>query len=130
MFTDQRFATNSGRLANRAALIADMEKALAAKTAAEWIDLLLAAGVLAGPILNYAQALGADHTLAREAVMEIDHPVEGKVKSIGFPVKLSETKQRVRLPPPLLGEHTEEILKELGIDEAGRAALRAEGAIT
>ena len=58
--------------------------------------------------------------------MEIDHPVEGKVKSIGFPVKLSETKQRVRLPPPLLGQHTEEILAELGIEEAIREQLRAE----
>ena len=58
--------------------------------------------------------------------MEIDHPVEGKVKSIGFPVKLSETKQRVRRPPPLLGEHNEEILAELGIDKATREQLRAE----
>ena len=60
--------------------------------------------------------------------MEIDHPVEGKVKSIGFPVKLSETKQRVRLPPPLLGEHTQQILTELGVDDKTRAALIAEGA--
>jgi crotonobetainyl-CoA:carnitine CoA-transferase CaiB-like acyl-CoA transferase len=129
LFADSRFATNSERLANRRALIAEMEKSLGAKNADEWIDLLLAAGVPAGPILNYAQALGSEHAAAREATMEIDHPVEGKVKSIGFPVKLSRSKQRVRLPPPLLGQHTEEILKELGIDEAGRAALRAEGAI-
>ena len=59
----------------------------------------------------------------------MDHPVEGRIKSIGFPVKLSETKQRVRRHPPLLGEHNAEILTELGFDEAGMDALRAEGAI-
>jgi crotonobetainyl-CoA:carnitine CoA-transferase CaiB-like acyl-CoA transferase len=77
--------------------------------------------------LNYAEALASDHAKAREIVMDIDHPIEVKVKSIGFPVKLSETKQRVRLPPPLLGEHNDEILTELGIDEKTRAQLRAEG---
>ena len=61
-------------------------------------------------------------------VMEIDHPVEEKVKSIGFPVKLSETPQRVRMPPPLLGEHTEAVLAELGIEENAIAKLRDEGA--
>lgn len=129
LVTDASFATNSMRLANREALIAEMEKSLAAKPAAEWIDLLLASGVPAGPIQNYAQALDNEHAKAREVVMEMDHPVEGKVKSIGFPVKLSETKQSVRLPPPLLGEHNDAILAELGLDEGAREKLRAEGAI-
>ena len=128
LVTDTRFATNSMRLANREALISEMEKALAAKPALEWIDLLLAAGVPAGPIQNYAQALDSEHAKAREMVMEMDHPVEGKVKSIGFPVKLSETKQQIRLHPPLLGEHNDEILAELGVDEAAKEKLRAEGA--
>ena len=97
------------------------------RNAADWIDIFLAAGIPAGPILNYAQALASEHARAREAVIQIDHPVEGKVKSIGFPVKLSETKQRVRFAPPLLGQHTEEILAELGIDERIREQLRAEG---
>jgi formyl-CoA transferase len=125
---DPRFAANAARLSNRLALIAEIEKSLASKTAAEWIDILLAAGIPAGPIMNYAETLSSDHAKAREAVMEFDHPIEGRVKSIGFPVKLSETKQRVRLPPPLLGQHTDEILEELGIDEAGRKKLYDEGA--
>ena len=61
--------------------------------------------------------------------MEIDHPVEGKVKSIGFPVKLSRTRQRVRRPPPLLGEHSDAILAELGYDEAARQELLKSGAV-
>ena len=126
--SDPRFAANTGRLSNRIALIAEMEMSLASKTAEEWIDLLLDAGVPAGPINDFSQSLSAEHTRARDAVMEIEHPVEGKVKSIGFPVKLSESKQRVRLPPPLLGQHTDEILKELGIDEAKRKSLHDEGA--
>ncbi len=93
------------------------------------MDALLAVGIPAGPICNIEQALSSEHAKAREAVMEFDHPVEGRVKSIGFPVKLSESKQRVRRHPPLLGEHNEEILKELGLDNKGIDELRAEGAI-
>jgi formyl-CoA transferase len=130
LMADERFASNAARLANRNALIAEMEKSLAAKPAAEWIDLLLAAGVPAGPIQNYAEALDNDHARAREVVMEMDHPVEGTVKSIGFPVKLSETKQQVRMPPPLLGQHNDEILAELGVDDAMRERLKAEGAFS
>ncbi len=125
---DSRFATISGRLANRVELIEELEKSFAAKPAAEWIESLLAAGIPAGPILNYQETLESDHARAREAVMEIDHPVEGKVKSIGFPVKLSESKQRVRMPPPLLGQHTDEILMELGLTDGERNKLREEGA--
>jgi formyl-CoA transferase len=125
---DARFATIAGRLANRLVLIDELEKSFAARTATEWIDTLLAAGIPAGPILNYAEALASEHAKARDAVMEFDHPIEGKVKSIGFPVKLSETKQRVLRHPPLLGEHNDEILAELGIDDKTREQLRAEGA--
>jgi formyl-CoA transferase len=60
--------------------------------------------------------------------MEIDHPIEGKVPNIGFPVKLSGTPQQVRRHPPLLGEHNEEVLAELGIGPAERAQLQANGA--
>jgi formyl-CoA transferase len=125
---DERFATIVGRLANRLVLIEELEKTFAVRTAAEWIDILLAAGIPAGPILNYAEALASEHAKAREAVIEFEHPIEGKVKSIGFPVKLSETKQRVLRHPPLLGEHNDEILAELGIDAETREQLRAEGA--
>jgi crotonobetainyl-CoA:carnitine CoA-transferase CaiB-like acyl-CoA transferase len=125
---DERFKTISGRLSHRLVMIEELEKSFAARPAGEWIDILLAVGIPAGPILNYAQALASEHAIAREVVMEMDHPVEGKVKSIGFPVKLSETRQRIRRHPPLLGEHNEEIFAELGIDEGTRDLLRADGA--
>jgi crotonobetainyl-CoA:carnitine CoA-transferase CaiB-like acyl-CoA transferase len=104
-------------------LIDELEKSFAARTSSEWVDILLAAGIPAGPILNYAEALASEQVKAREAVIELDHPVEGRVKSIGFPVKLSETVQRVRRPPPLLGEHNDEILDELGIPNDVRGQL-------
>jgi formyl-CoA transferase len=121
---DARFATIAGRLQHRLALIEEIEKSLAARGANEWVEILLRAGIPAGPILNYSEALNSEQALARQAVMEIDHPVEGRVKSIGFPVRLSETVQRVRRPPPLLGEHNEEILDELGITGELRTQLR------
>lgn len=124
---DARFATIPGRLQHRLALIEEIEKSFAARDADEWVELLLRAGIPAGPILNYAEALNSEQALARQAVMEIDHPVEGRVKSIGFPIKLSQTVQRVRRPPPLLGEHNEEILDELGISSELRTQLRNRG---
>jgi formyl-CoA transferase len=130
LLADARFATIAGRLANREALIAEIEKTLATADAEDWIARLLDAGIPAGPILNYAEALSSEHAAARHLVMDIDHPIEGRVKSIGFPVKLSETKQKVRLHPPLLGEHNEDILTELGFDEAAQDQLRAQGAFT
>ncbi len=123
---DARFTTIANRLRNRLALVGELEILLAERPVAEWVDILLAAGIPAGPILDYAQALSSEQVAARQAVMEFDHPVEGRVKSIGFPVKLSETAQSVRRPPPLLGEHNEEIFDELGISGELRAVLNGQ----
>ena len=112
------YATNALRMANRAALIAALEESFARWTRDECVERLLAVGVPAGPINDYAEALSSEHAAARGVVMAVDHPVEGEVRSIGFPVKLSGTPQQVRRPPPLLGEHTAEILAELGLESA------------
>jgi crotonobetainyl-CoA:carnitine CoA-transferase CaiB-like acyl-CoA transferase len=125
---DARFATVSLRLANRPALVEALEQTFRQRPSVEWIERLLAAGIPAGPILTYPQAFDGAHGRARKMRMEIDHPVEGKVPNIGFPVKLMGTPQQVRRHPPLLGEHTDDVLAELGIDAAGRAALAAQGA--
>ncbi|MBB4053944.1 formyl-CoA transferase [Devosia subaequoris] len=112
------YATNALRMANREALIGALEKSFVQWTRAECVDMLLAVGIPAGPINDYAEALENEHARERDVVMKIDHPIEGEVNSIGFPVRLSGTPQQVRRPPPLLGEHTAEILAELGIKPA------------
>ena len=79
--------------------------------------------------MTIKQALGSDHAAHRGTVMEIDHPIEGRIRSIGFPIKLSETKQSVRRHPPLLGEHTDEILQELGFSAGDVEQMRAAGEV-
>ena len=128
LLDDARFKTISLRLANRPALIEALEVSFAKKTSAEWVDEFLNVGIPAGPILSYPEAFESEHGRHRQMRIEIDHPVEGKVPNIGFAVKLSATPQQVRLPPPLLGEHTEAVLAELGIGADERAALEAQGA--
>ena len=113
---DSRFATNAARLANRPALVREIEAALARATTAHWVERLLAAGVPAGPIHDFAQVFADVHTQARHMVEEIDHPAAGRVRTLGFPLKMSDTPLRVRRAPPLLGQHSAEILRELGMD--------------
>ena len=126
---DPRFATIADRLANRAPMIEALEAVFVTRTAEEWVARLLDAGIPAAPIYDYAQALDNEHARARGVVMEIDHPIEGKARSLGFPMKMTGTPQQVRLPPPLLGEHTDAILAKLGFDAAARRAMEAQGAV-
>ncbi|MES2187047.1 MAG: CoA transferase [Pseudomonadota bacterium] len=128
LVADPRFADNSSRMRHRDLLIEQIEAALAARNADEWVAALLAAGVPAAPIYNYAEALASEQAVARNMVMEIEHPVEGPVKALGFPVKLSGTPQQVRYPAPLLGQHTDEVLGAFGFSAERIAALRGEGA--
>jgi len=130
LIEDARFATVALRLANRLELIAQLEESFAKRTSEEWIDDLLAVGIPAGPILTYPEAFESEHGRHRKMRIEIDHPIEGKVPNIGFPVKFLGTPAQVRMPPPLLGEHTDAVLAELGIDASQRAALEAQGAFS
>jgi formyl-CoA transferase len=128
LLDDPRFTTIALRLANRPALQDELEKTFRLHTKDYWVETLLSNGIPAGPILSYPEAFGSEHAQARNMRMEIDHPVEGKVPNIGFAVKLSGTPQQVRKHPPLLGEHTDEVLAEAGFGSAERARLREEGA--
>jgi crotonobetainyl-CoA:carnitine CoA-transferase CaiB-like acyl-CoA transferase len=128
LLADARFASNSERMHNREALVATMEQTLAGRPADAWIEALLAAGVPAAPILTYAEALVSEQAQARNMVMEMEHPVEGTIRQLGFPVKMHGTPQQLRRPPPLLGEHTEEVMREAGCAEDVIERLRARGA--
>ena len=130
LFEDARFKTNPLRLANRLELAAELEKSFAKKTSDEWVDALLAAGIPAGPINTYPEAFDSEHGRHRKMRMEIDHPIEGKVPNIGFAVKMNGTPQQVYRHPPLLGEHTSELLAEFGIPGEELKSVEAGGAFT
>ncbi len=126
---DARFATNEDRLRNLERLVPELEAALAGRTVGDWVDTLLAANVPASPIQNYEQSLADPHTLARGMVQELEHPVEGLLRSLGIPAKLSGTPGRLRRAAPLQGEHTVELLVELGYDQARIDELLAQGSV-
>lgn len=128
LLDDARFATVALRLANRLELVAELERSFASQSCDHWIDSLLAVGIPAGPILTYPQAFDSEHGRHRQMRIEIDHPIEGKVPNIGFAVKMGGTPQQVRRAPPLLGQHTEEILAELGLSADKQQSLAAAGA--
>ncbi len=110
---DPRFRTNLDRMENRGALEQALNAILVGRSSAEWLDLMEAGGLPAGPVLDVRQMHADPQTRAREMVVAVDHPVAGEVETLGLPVKFSETPGAVRRPAPQLGEHTEEVLAEL-----------------
>ncbi len=112
---DERFRTNRARMDHLNELVRELEDALASATSEEWVERLVEAGVPAGPIYDYRKVFDDPHTKVREMVLEYTHPVEGAVKTLGFPYKMRATPARIRRPAPLLGEHDEEIFAELGV---------------
>ena len=112
LLSDPRFASNAGRMANRSALEQTLSETLMTRTTAHWIQVLDCAGVPCGPINDMAQVYADPQVVARDMVVEIDHPAAGLIRNIGIPIKFSETPGTVRRPPPRLGEHTQEVLLE------------------
>ncbi|WP_267355140.1 MULTISPECIES: CoA transferase [unclassified Methylobacterium] len=111
---DPRFALNRDRMANRQELAATLAPIFQAHSSAEWLTRLEADGVPAGPVLDVNAMHRDPQTRAREMVVEVDHPWVGPMKTLGLPVKFSDTPGRVHGPAPLLGEHSRAILAEAG----------------
>jgi crotonobetainyl-CoA:carnitine CoA-transferase CaiB-like acyl-CoA transferase len=126
---DARFATNAGRIENRVVLAEVLAPHFRARSSAEWLDALERAKVPAGPVLDVMQMHADPQTLAREMVVEARHSKLGSVKTIGAPVKFSETPSGVRRGAPMFGEHTREVLREHGFSEAEIERLAASGII-
>ena len=125
---DPRFATNGKRVENRAELTRLLQAVFSKRTTREWVDVLEAAGVPNGPINNLAQVFEEPQVKARGIRVEMDHPVAGKLSTVASPMRFSGTPLEYRVAPPLLGEHTDEVLRGLlGKSEADIAALRSAG---
>ncbi len=126
---DPRFATNAGRLEHRNVLVPMLERIFLTRDADSWLARLCAADIPCGPINEVDEALSDPQIVARGMIVEQAHATVGAVRSVGNPVHLSDTPVDYRLPPPTLGQHTEEVLLELGYEPEAIALLRGKGAI-
>ena len=126
---DPRFVSNPQRVANRVELIQLIEAALAAKGSAAWAEELSRVGIPAGAINSIDAALAHPQVQARDMVLTVEHPTAGPLRMAGSPIKLSEYTTTVRRPPPMLGEHTGEVLRELGYTAADIETMRQEGVV-
>lgn len=125
---DPRFATDARRVEHRDELATLIERVTVTAPAAEWLQRLEEAGVPCGPIHDYAAVFADPQVVAREMVVEVDHPSLGRIRALGTPLKLSETPLDPRRPAPRLGEHTDQVLADAGFSAGEIAALRAAGA--
>jgi crotonobetainyl-CoA:carnitine CoA-transferase CaiB-like acyl-CoA transferase len=129
LITDPRFIDNSARMAHREQLAALLGAHLRTRRTRDWLDALDAAGVPAGPILSIGEMAADPQTLAREMVVELDHPVAGRTQALGVPIKFSATPGSIRAPAPTFGQHTREVLQAHGFADSEIAALAAAGAV-
>ena len=123
------YASATDRVKNRERLAAEIESVTTTKTRAHWLELLEKQGVPCGPILDYQEVFDDPHARARGMVQEIEHPQAGRIRAVGPAVKLSETPARITRPSPTYGQHTAEVLGELGYAPDEIRALAADGVI-
>ena len=127
---DPRYATNAGRVAHRVELEAAIEAVTVTRTTAAWLAEFAGKGMPYAAVNDVQTALQHEHTRARGMVLDIDHPYCGPIRMVSSPIKLSETPPVVRLPPPILGQHTDEVLgAQLGYGTAEIKQLRADGVV-
>jgi crotonobetainyl-CoA:carnitine CoA-transferase CaiB-like acyl-CoA transferase len=119
------FRDDTYRVKNREALARLIESVTGSEPRAHWLSLFDANDLPSGPINNYEQVFADPQVQAREMVVETEHPTLGRIRTLGSPIKMSATPPVVGRPAPLLGEHTREVLQELGYDNATIAAIMA-----
>ncbi len=129
LIADARFIDNTARMAHRDELVRLLSERLRQRPTCEWLQALDAADIPAGPIQSIGEMAADPQTLAREMVVELTHPVAGRTRALGLPVKFSATPGNVRGPAPTFGQHTRQVLLEHGFNDAEIEALAAEGAV-
>jgi crotonobetainyl-CoA:carnitine CoA-transferase CaiB-like acyl-CoA transferase len=112
---DPRFRTNADRVAHRKETIGQVQSALAQHPVGYWNDALAGAGVPCAPINSIAQLLDHPHTRASGIIVEYEHQTAGRLKGVGHPVLIDGAEREAGLPPPVLGQHTDDVLGEMGL---------------
>ena len=125
--SDPRFASDDRRVQHRVALASLIEAVTVKSTCADWLRRLDEAGIPCGPINTYAEVFADPQVIARELAVEVDHPTLGRLRSLGTPIKMSATPLDPHRRAPLLGEHTEEVLRAAGFTDEDVRALRSSG---
>jgi crotonobetainyl-CoA:carnitine CoA-transferase CaiB-like acyl-CoA transferase len=128
-YGDERFCSANLRAANRAILIPLLAEVFVTRTVEEWVARLSAEGVPCTSVNSIDKVVKDEQVAARDMIVEIEHPTAGKIRMAGLPVKLSENPGNIRRHAPLLGEHTAEVLRELGLSAQRIAALLEQGIV-
>jgi formyl-CoA transferase len=123
------FADNAGRVRNRADLAQRIESITIQQPRGHWLTFFEQNDIPCGPINDYAQVFADPQVIARDMIVEVEHPTLGHLRTLGSPIKMSATPPDVSRRAPLLGEHTDELMAEFGFADAEIATLRRTGAI-
>ena len=126
---DVKFSTNAKRVENRDEIVNIIANLIITKNGEDWLKILTDAGVPCGPINNLHDILNDPQILHRQMVLELTHPKAGKIKLTGVPIKLSDTPGEILTPPPVLGQHSKEILIELGYSDKNIDKMQKDGVI-
>jgi crotonobetainyl-CoA:carnitine CoA-transferase CaiB-like acyl-CoA transferase len=129
LLEDPRFKTNDDRVVHRTECIETLNEIFQARTVAEWVEVIEQSGVPCGPINRVDDVVNDPQVNARNMIAELTHPNVPELRIPNSPLKLAETPSEIRRPPPLLGQHNDEILGELGYDMDAIALLKQKGVI-
>jgi crotonobetainyl-CoA:carnitine CoA-transferase CaiB-like acyl-CoA transferase len=127
---DPKFRTNAERVKHRAETLQHVQSVIATNTVAYWNEALNEVGIPCSPINTLAQLLDHPHTKADKLIMQYDHPAAGRLNCVGHPVTFVGAERTPGLPPPTLGQHTDDVLKEMGLSDASIAELRRDEIIS